>query len=84
LLLAEDAHDGQRRRLLDDAAAAMRALWSYLTPEGVWRDKRLAKGGFINEAAPASTFYHIMSAFTQLEATGRSKELSGLNQLSLQ
>ena len=29
------------------AAAAMRALWSYLTPEGAWRDKRLAKGGFI-------------------------------------
>lgn len=84
LLLAEDAHDGQRRRLLEDAAAAMRALWSYLTPEGAWRDKRLAKGGFINEASPASTFYHIMSAFSQLEATGRSNELSGLNQLSLQ
>ena len=83
LLLAEEAHDGQRRRLLADAADAMRALWSYLTPEGAWRDKRLAKGDFINEAAPASTFYHIMSAFAQLEATGRSEELAGMHQLSL-
>lgn len=83
LLLAEDSQDGQRRRLLENAAEAMRALWAYLTPEGVWRDKRLPKGDFINEAAPASTFYHIMSAYSQLAATGRSSELSGMHHLSL-
>jgi len=83
LLLAEDAQDGQRRRLLEDAGAAMRALWSYLTPEGAWRDKRLPKGDFINEAAPASSLYHIMSAFSQLEATGRSEELAGMHELTL-
>ena len=83
LLLAEEAQDGERRRLLANAADAMRALWTYLTPEGAWRDKRLAKGGFINEAAPASSFYHIMSAFAQMEATGRTEELTGMHQLSL-
>ena len=69
LLLAEVSDDGERRRYLGDAADALRALWLYLTPTGVWRDKRLGRKGFINEAAPASSFYHIMGAFGQLNTS---------------
>lgn len=49
-----------------DAALALRALWLYLTPTGLWRDKRLESGAFIEESAPASSFYHIMAAYRQL------------------
>lgn len=69
LILAEVSDDGERRRYLSDAADALRALWLYLTPTGAWRDKRLGRKGFINEAAPASSFYHIMGAYKQLSAS---------------
>nr|WP_313427681.1 AGE family epimerase/isomerase [Brevundimonas diminuta] len=71
LILAETAEDGERRRYLADASDALRALWLYLTPNGAWRDKRLGRKGFMNEAAPASSFYHIMGAFGQLSASAR-------------
>ena len=51
---------------MEDAARALRALWLYLTPEGGWRDTRLPDGGFIEEASPASSLYHIVSAFDEL------------------
>ena len=73
LILAETASDGRRVELMSDAATALRALWLYLTPEGLWRDKRLASGDFIDEPAPASSFYHIMMAFDQLVATTRTQ-----------
>lgn len=71
LILAETAEDGDRRRYLTDASDALRALWLYLAPNGAWRDKRLGHKGFMNEAAPASSFYHIMGAFGQLSASAR-------------
>lgn len=83
LILSQYAQDGQRTVLLEDAASAMRALWFYLTPEGLWRDKRLDARHFINEAAPASSFYHIMAAFGQLSATGRLDGLPGFVDLSI-
>lgn len=70
LRLAETADQGQREALLADAAAAQRALWLYLTPEGLWRDKRLETGRFIDEPAPASSLYHIVSAFRQIVDSG--------------
>lgn len=69
LLLAELSRDGERARLLADARQAVAALQLYLTPGGLWKDKRLSSGAFIDEPAPASSFYHIMSAFGQLCAT---------------
>ena len=51
------------------AAAAQRALWRYLTPDGLWRDKLLEDGRFIDEPAPASSLYHILVACLQLRAT---------------
>lgn len=76
LLLAEVSDDGERRRYLNDAGDALRALWLYLTPTGAWRDKQLGRKGFINEAAPASSFYHIMGAFGQISASARRLDFS--------
>lgn len=83
LILAEHAVEGERALLLADAAAAQRALWLYLTPDGLWRDKRLADGQFIDEPAPASSFYHILAAFMQVSQTGHVLELDGMNNLTL-
>ncbi|MNJ32292.1 Mannose-1-phosphate guanylyltransferase RfbM [compost metagenome] len=66
LLLADLSPGRAREEFLHDAGKAQRALWSYLTEDGLWRDKRLESGSFINEASPASTLYHIMTAFVQL------------------
>ena len=84
LILAEDATDGERQRLMDDAATALRALWLYLTPDGLWRDKHLPQGGFLDEPAPASSFYHIAAAFGQLTETGRAEGLRGLSEIGLE
>ncbi len=83
LILAEQSVDGERSELLADAAAAQRALWLYLTPDGLWRDKRLAGGAFIDEPSPASSLYHIVAAFRQLSVTGCKLELDGLTRLDL-
>lgn len=66
LIMAETASADDRTALLADAAAALRALWLYLTPDGMWHDKHLPGGGFVAEPAPASSFYHIMAGFQQL------------------
>ncbi|MFC5373016.1 AGE family epimerase/isomerase [Brevundimonas faecalis] len=66
LILAQGASEAERAFYLEDASSALKALSLYLTPEGLWRDKRLQSGNFIEEAAPAGSLYHIMSAFTQL------------------
>lgn len=83
LILAETAVDGERQRLIDDAAAALRALWIYLTPDGLWRDKHLPQGGFLDEPAPASSFYHISAAFSQVAETGRAEGLRGMSEIRL-
>jgi len=83
LILAEMTDDAERQTLLADAAQALRALWLYLTPDGLWRDKMLKADRFIDEPVPASSFYHIMAAFGQLRDTGRTLNLAGLDDLSL-
>jgi mannose-1-phosphate guanylyltransferase/mannose-6-phosphate isomerase len=83
LLLAEQARDGERAALMADAEAALRALWTYLTPDGLWRDKRLPEGDFVDEAAPASSFYHIMAAFDQLAALAGEPGFEALSGLDL-
>ncbi len=50
------------------AAAAYDGLETYfhgLKP-GLWRDRRDADGGFADEPAPASSFYHIVLALSEL------------------
>ncbi len=77
LILAESSHDGERSRMLSDAHQALMALQGYLTEDGLWKDKRLASGVFIDEPAPASSFYHIMGAFAQLCATLKRLGVNG-------
>lgn len=50
------------------AAQAFDMLMRYCdtSTKGLWRDRRLADGSFIEEAAPASSFYHIMFACDEL------------------
>ncbi|HMN44058.1 MAG TPA: AGE family epimerase/isomerase [Povalibacter sp.] len=52
-------------------AAAARGLLKYLdTPRrGLWRDKLNVDGTFVEEPAPASSFYHIVCAIAELEHT---------------
>ena len=69
LILAETAEGGRRTLLLDDARKALAGLQRYLEPWGLWRDKMRPDGGFVEEAAPASSFYHIAVAWEQLRAT---------------
>jgi mannose/cellobiose epimerase-like protein (N-acyl-D-glucosamine 2-epimerase family) len=70
--LADAAKDmAERNRLLAQAVAAVKGLVLYLdTPlRGVWRDKLHPSGAFTREAAPASSFYHIVCAIQ----TGRGR-----------
>lgn len=52
----------------DDALVAANGLWKYLqTPaQGVWFDKMRPDGAFVDEPAPASSFYHIICAIAEL------------------
>lgn len=54
----------------DTRLAAARALISYLmTPfPGLWRDRMMVDGRFADEAAPASSFYHLFCAVREIEA----------------
>ncbi len=53
------------------AIAATRSLMKYLdTPlPGLWRDTMDERGTFVEQPAPASSFYHIVSAALQLQRT---------------
>jgi len=75
LLMAEQAGEAERKAYLEDAAAALRSLKLYLTPEGLWHDKRVSNQKFIDEPSPATSFYHIMGACSQLAATNENLRL---------
>jgi mannose/cellobiose epimerase-like protein (N-acyl-D-glucosamine 2-epimerase family) len=57
------------------AVGAAEALWRYLeTPvRGCWYDRLTPDGRFIEEPAPASSFYHIVGAVTELTALVNEK-----------
>lgn len=59
----------ERERYLRSAVRAATALDRFLdTPvRGLWRDKQKADGSFVDEPAPASTFYHILCATYELD-----------------
>ena len=59
----------ERERYLRSAVRAATALQRFLdTPvKGLWRDKQQADGSFIDEPAPASSFYHILCAIYELD-----------------
>jgi mannose-6-phosphate isomerase len=57
-----------------EALAAARTLWRYLeTPmPGLWRDRMLPDGSFVEEPSPASSFYHIICAIQVMKEIVRS------------
>ena len=69
LILAEAAEGEERRRLIASAGAALRGLWLYLAPSGLWQDRLGADGVFEAEPAPASSLYHVVAAYRQLRET---------------
>jgi len=56
----------------EQAVAAFDGLWRYFSGlgEGLWRDRLGADGMFVEEPAPASSFYHIVLAFSELLRVG--------------
>ncbi|WP_198683283.1 AGE family epimerase/isomerase [Peristeroidobacter agariperforans] len=58
-------------RYLDMAQRSAAALERYLQTEtvGLWRDQMSEQGEFIEEPAPASSFYHLVAAIADLNAT---------------
>jgi mannose-6-phosphate isomerase len=64
--------DTERASYAAEVAAAAKGLWLYLqTPmRGLWRDKLLADGTFVDEPAPASSLYHIACAILDARARG--------------
>lgn len=64
LILAETPSENDRLYYRGEALSAAEGLWKYLeTPlRGLWRDKMMADGSFVEEPAPASSFYHIICA----------------------
>jgi len=54
-----------------EALAAAKTLWRYLeTPlPGLWRDRMLPDGNFVEEPSPASSFYHIICAIQVMKET---------------
>ena len=69
MILARSENDPQRRRgYLGDAVAATKALTLFLDVplRGLWRDKLLDDGTWVEEPAPASSFYHIIDALRVL------------------
>lgn len=69
LILAEHEEGEARERFVGSAVAAFQALWQYLSPTGLWRDKLWRTGAFDTDAAPASSLYHIVAAYRQLRET---------------
>jgi len=71
LILADN--ENTREKYLGEAVSAAEALWSYLeTPvPGLWRDKLLPSGAFVEEPAPASSFYHIVCAIAAMKEAAR-------------
>lgn len=61
-----------REAFAADAREAFEVLKVYLDVPvaGLWRDQWLADGSFLEEPAPASSFYHILSAFVVLLKAG--------------
>jgi len=72
-ILGQFAETGDERAFqAAEVAAGANGLWLYLqTPiPGLWRDKLLADGTFVDEPSPASSLYHIACAILDARARG--------------
>lgn len=61
----------ERARYRAEAWSAATTLWHYLeTPlPGLWRDRMLPDGSFVEEPSPASSLYHIICAIQVMKET---------------
>ncbi len=68
IILAEQADPANRSQYQAQIHQAVVALEQFLEVPvaGLWRDKLTAEGIFVEEPAPASTFYHIVCALSEL------------------
>jgi mannose-6-phosphate isomerase len=68
IALADVSTGTERDAYLADIPEAVRALQIYFAdvPAGLWRDKLAPDGTFTDEAAPASSLYHIVCAIAEL------------------
>ena len=68
--LAGESKGVDRDFYLSSARRACAALCTFLDVpvSGLWRDKMLADGSFVEEPAPASSFYHIVCMILEFEA----------------
>lgn len=68
ILARSEANEERRQGYIADAIAAARALLLYLEVPvpGLWRDGLRGDGRWIEEPAPASSFYHIIDALRVL------------------
>jgi mannose-6-phosphate isomerase len=67
--LALMSEGGQRDLYVASAVRACQAFDQFLAvpTSGLWRDKMREDGSFVEEAAPASSFYHILCAIYELD-----------------
>ncbi len=59
---------GEDREAQVAAACAGLRRYTDVTPAGLWRDRLRPDGSFLEEPAPASSFYHIVCALNELFA----------------
>ena len=69
----------EREHYLASTVAAVEALEKFLAVPiaGLWHDKMESDGRFVDEPAPASSFYHIVCAIAELDAFARTCDLRG-------
>ena len=79
ILARSEQDEATRRAYLADAAAGARSLLRFLeTPVGgLWRDNLTGEGEWIDEPAPASSFYHIIDSLRVLAAWQADPNKSG-------
>ncbi len=58
----------EKTAYVSEASAAIAGLGKYFNVplKGLWRDKMNSDGGFVDEPAPASSFYHIICSIAEL------------------
>ncbi|WP_245159377.1 sugar phosphate nucleotidyltransferase [Brevundimonas intermedia] len=69
LTFASNTDVGRREYFTAQAGRALRAIWNHLLPSGLWRDKLLQNGDFIDEPASAAQFQAVMSAYAEIRAS---------------
>lgn len=67
LLFARHAPDAEKELYIKDAEKALDAMNLYLMENGLWRDQLVGPNVFSATNAKASSFYHIMGAYAELQ-----------------